>query len=126
MREMHFGDWEAAPFAEVSAKWPKIYKKWIKSPSKVDIPSGESFAAFQSRVKTFSAVLEKNKSRHIAIVAHAGSLSVLTMLLLKKPLSQFWKWIPPNASISTLKRSIKGKPAAFKIERMKDCAHLGN
>ena len=124
LREIHFGDWEAYSFAQVSSQWPELYRRWLKSPATAQIPSGESFPAFLSRVKAFSEKLAKNSAKHVAVVAHAGSLSALTMLLLKKPLTQFWKWIPPNASISTLKRALNGKASKFKMVRMKDCGHL--
>ncbi len=126
LREIHFGDWEAASYDQVSSQWPELYNRWLKSPTTVQIPSGESFPAFLSRVKAFSKKLTKNTAKHVAVVAHAGSLSALTMLLLKKPLTQFWKWIPPNASISILSRALNGKASTFKIVRMKDCGHLEN
>jgi len=124
LREIDFGDWESFSYAQVASQWPKLYPQWIKSPTTVQIPSGESFPALFSRVKTFSKKLTKDTAKHIAIVAHAGSLSVLTMILLDKPLTQFWKWTPPNASISILNRALNGKTSAFKIVRMKDCKHL--
>lgn len=126
LREINFGDWEAAAYDQVSAGWPELYRRWLKSPTAVQIPSGESFSAFSARVKGFSQDLTKNIGKNVAIVAHAGSLSVLTMVLLKKPLTQFWKWVPPPASISILKRALNGKAAPFKIVRMKDCGHLEN
>lgn len=127
LREINFGDWEAASCDEVSSQWPELYNQWLKSPATVNIPSGESFSAFLARINVFSAKhLFKNTAKNIVVVAHGGSLSVLTMALLKKPLTQFWKWIPPAASISTLKRALNGKITSFKIVRMKNCMHLDN
>jgi len=126
LREIHFGDWESLSYDQAASQWPELYPQWLKSPTTVQIPSGESFSSILSRVKTFSKKLTKDTAKHVAIVAHAGSLSVLTMILLGKPLTQFWKWTSPNASISILSRNLNGKASAFKIVRMKDCEHLEN
>lgn len=118
IREIDFGDWEGCKFSTVTSRWPKIYKQWIRSPTRVDIPSGERFTDFCRRIKSFSKKLCKSKAKNIVVVAHGGSLAVLIMILLKKPTAQFWKWVVPLASISIFKRSFRGKLMKFKRVRL--------
>ena len=124
MREMHFGAWEALPFADVQRQWPEIYEKWMQSPTTVDIPGAETFAAFVERVRLFMQELAQCQAEHVAVVAHAGSLSVLTLLFLQKPLSEFWTMISPNASISTFVKTGLNGSSQFKLKQLHEVSHL--
>ena len=124
LREIHFGDWEACDYKSVSLRWPEVYPAWIKSPVTIDIPSGEPFKIFIERINKFATLLIQSQEKNVAVVAHAGSLSVLTMILLKKPMKQFWKWIPPVGSISTLRRDLSKNAAGFRLVTAKDISHL--
>jgi len=124
LREIYFGKWERRRFDYVERYWPRIYSQWIHSPNKVQIPSGESFSRFRERVQTFADELIRTTERNSVVVAHGGSLSVLMMALLKKPLNQFWKWIPSPASISVLRRELNHGISDFNVIRFKDTSHL--
>jgi alpha-ribazole phosphatase len=119
--EMHFGAWERHQYASIASKWQTIYEKWIKTPAKVQIPSGESFMDFCERVRSFSVKLNEFKNQPVAVVAHGGSLAVLAMILLRKPLNQFWKWVPGVASVTILQRDRNG---SFQCVKFNDQSHL--
>ncbi|OGR51836.1 MAG: hypothetical protein A3I11_08000 [Elusimicrobia bacterium RIFCSPLOWO2_02_FULL_39_32] len=114
LREISFGAWEGHTFQEISKEWPKLYKNWIQSPQTTQIPKGEPFPKFEKRIKIFSKILQKNSSKEIAIVAHGGTLALLTILLLKKSMKEFWKWAPECASITILEKNLKDKNNKFK------------
>lgn len=124
IRELHFGKWERLKFSSIERRWPEIYSRWMRAPHAVQIPDGESFSQLCERINRFVQELKGCSERNAVIVAHGGSLSVLTMQLLKKPLSQFWQWLPPNASISILKRNLNHSSSEFKAIRLKDTSHL--
>lgn len=122
LSEIHFGKWERRKYTSVASQWQKIYDQWLKDPVQVDIPSGEKFYDFSSRIQFFVLELKKLQRRKIAIVAHAGSLSVLAMILLNKPLDQFWQWIPSVASVTVLQRR---QNESFQCIKYNDQSHLG-
>lgn len=124
LREINFGKWEKRSYAFVAKQWPEIYSQWMKSPANVKIPLGESFSDFFTRIKSFSKNITAATKSNIVVVAHGGSLAALIMVLLKRPLKEFWQWIPKTASISILKRALNGKASSFQIERMNDLSHL--
>ncbi|MBI2119885.1 MAG: histidine phosphatase family protein [Elusimicrobia bacterium] len=113
LREISFGAWEGTTFQEISRGWPKLYKNWIRSPQTTHIPKGEPFPEFEKRIKNFSKILQKNRSKEIAIVAHGGTLALLTILLLKKSMKEFWKWAPECASITILEKNLNDKNNKF-------------
>lgn len=117
LREISFGLWEGRKFQEISKEWPNLYKNWIRSPQETHIPEGEPFEQFKKRIKKFLKTLEKNHSKEIAIVAHGGTLSLLTILLLDKPMEEFWKWAPELASITILEKKLNGKTESFKLSK---------
>ena len=122
LREIHFGKWEGNDYASVASRWPALYSRWIESPMTVRIPSGETFAHFAARVADFSAGLKRLDRGHVAITGHGGSLAVLHMILLRRPFDEFWKWVPPVASISVLKK----KKSRFELVRLHDTSHLAS
>ena len=124
IQEMHFGVWESLVFSDIQTRWPDLYQQWMKDPFSVKIPDAEMFSDFFARIKTFSEILGASKENQIAIVAHAGVLSVLTLQLLNQPTNQFWSWISPNAAITVLKRNLSEKSSPFELVKKHDVQHL--
>jgi broad specificity phosphatase PhoE len=71
--EMYFGDFEGLTYDEIAARFPSIYRRWMRCPTHVTCPGGEEFASMRQRVRT---VLQRVRRHHpgqtIAIVSHAG------------------------------------------------------
>lgn len=51
LREMNFGAWEGCTYEQL--KDNSLYRRWIDDPSKVTPPEGESWTAFDARLRSF-------------------------------------------------------------------------
>ncbi len=72
-REIHFGQWEARPFAEVEAESPDHIRAFWESPGDIAPPGGESWTALTTR--TWAALDRlQGKAPDIIVVAHFGPI----------------------------------------------------
>lgn len=73
LREFHFGDWDGLTFAEVSARWPELSRRYWEQPGHVCPPGGESWHQAVDRVQgATDALIAANPGRDIILVAHFG------------------------------------------------------
>lgn len=75
LREFHFGDWDGLPFAEVSARWPDLSRRYWEEPGHIAPPGGESWIAGETRM---SAAVDRLMADHagqdVVVVAHFGTI----------------------------------------------------
>src|SRR5436305_5836001 len=50
LEEINFGRFEGLRYEEIEELYPSAYKSWIKNPSSMSFPDGESFAQMKRRV----------------------------------------------------------------------------
>ena len=75
LREFHFGDWDGMAFAEVSAKWPDLSRRYWEDPGHTAPPNGESWVMAQTRIDADVArLLADHSERDIILVAHFGAI----------------------------------------------------
>jgi alpha-ribazole phosphatase len=73
LREIDFGDFEGLSYDEIAVRYPDLYRKWMKEPTEVMFPNGESFPEMRTRVlKAFEAIQHTHDGQTIAIVSHGG------------------------------------------------------
>lgn len=73
LREFHFGDWDGLDFAQVSAEWPDLSRRYWEEPGHVAPPNGESWHQAAIRVDAAVARLTgAHPGRDIVVVAHFG------------------------------------------------------
>ena len=90
LREINFGAWEGKTYDHLIKKHP-VYKRWLRDPFKIDIPSGESMKHFVARVKmALKDIVKKNRLKTIAIVSHFGTMRVILNGALKLKRRDFW------------------------------------
>jgi len=113
LREIHFGIFEGLTHKEILKRYPGIYKKWLKDPFSIDIPGGEKINNFRKRiVKAFRRIIKVNKNKTIAVVCHAGVISIFINNILKS--KGFWSRIPSSASLSVIEyRNVQPKIHLF-------------
>ncbi len=71
LREMHFGEWEAKPFAEVERSHPELARAFTERPGTVRPPGGESWEDLAARVQAaVDELAARHAGRHIVAVAH--------------------------------------------------------
>jgi len=76
IEEIILGDWQGRTVEEVKKIYPKIYKAWLKAPSRANIPGWEGIARFTKRVdNTFKSILSGNPASCICVVTHLGVIT---------------------------------------------------
>jgi alpha-ribazole phosphatase len=84
--EIDFGDFEGLTYDEIASRYPALYRQWMDSPTEVQFPHGESFAAMRLRVlRAFEAILKMHGGRALAIVTHGGVIRILLAWALEMP-----------------------------------------
>jgi alpha-ribazole phosphatase len=84
--EIDFGDFEGLTYDEIAARYPELYRQWMDSPTEVQFPNGESFAAMRLRVlRAFEEIRTASEGRTAAIVTHGGVIRILLAWVLEMP-----------------------------------------
>lgn len=119
LRELHFGVFEGLTYGEIMKEYPRIYKKWLKDPFSICIPSGEDLNDFRKRVvMALKKILFQNLGKTVAIVSHGGVISIFINEILK--VKKFWKFIPKPGSISI----VEAKKGKLKVNLFNGTTHL--
>jgi broad specificity phosphatase PhoE len=119
LREMHFGIFEGKTYQGLMKKHSLIYIKWLKDPFSINIPQAENLNNFKRRViRAFRKIIRLNKGKTVAVVSHAGVISIFINSILKS--KDFWKYIPNSGSLSI----IEYKNGKVKIRLLNDTSHL--
>lgn len=94
LREIDFGRWEGLTFDEIQSRSPDILKAWMRDPFAVRIPGGETAEELKLRVKeAWNRISgELPAAATVLIVAHGGSLRMLTCLLTRTDTSRQWEF----------------------------------
>ncbi|THF63152.1 phosphoglycerate mutase [Pseudothauera nasutitermitis] len=86
LKEIHFGDWEGRPFAELG----DVMNLWADDPLGFRAPQGESVRDMSVRVLDWLNALRAGPpARPVVIVAHGGPLRVIAGHLLNVP-AEHW------------------------------------
>jgi alpha-ribazole phosphatase len=79
LREINFGLWEGKTYQEL--KDSQHYQNWINEPYHTDLPEGEAFLQFKTRVlqswREIIAQFCQMQNRKILIVTHGGTMRLL-------------------------------------------------
>jgi len=94
LREIHFGDWEGKNFEDTGCTAPET----LLDPT-FHFPNGESQMQLQARVAQawHETIAPALADRVVVVVAHAGSLAALRLLLHQLPPREFWNYLIPHA-----------------------------
>ena len=121
LREMNFGIFEGLTYQELMRKHAEIYSKWIANPCAVSIPSGESLNNLAKRVREgLTRILSQNRQRTVALVTHAGPISVILCDIAGLDLSKIWQIKVDLASVNIIEFS-KGSGRVCSTEQSKLC-----
>ncbi len=110
LREINFGSWEGLNYKQILQRSPATYKKWLKNPFSIDIPSGEKMSHFVNRIKKeLKNIIKNGSDKTVALISHSGPMRVIlnTMLGIKR--NEFWhlKINPETAYIIEYKDNLK-------------------
>jgi alpha-ribazole phosphatase len=73
LRELDFGQFEGRTYDEIEREQPEFFRSWMKTPTLVQFPGGESYAELRERVAAaVDEIVAANNERTIALVSHGG------------------------------------------------------
>lgn len=107
LNELHFGDWEGAPYRRLSENGKKP-------------PGGESVSSLARRVgQFFKEIANRHREEKVAIVSHGGPIKMILFKILKAS-SSIWSFRIDPGSISL----IEGDSRLFQIAWTNRLDHL--
>ena len=78
LRELDFGSFDGLTFDEAAAGWPDVYAEYLRAPTRVRFPGGETFAELRARALDVAGdVLGSLGDRTAVLVTHAGVIRAL-------------------------------------------------
>ena len=70
--ELDFGELEGMTYEDVERDHPELFRRWMKSPTEVRFPGGESWADLRGRVDDAVAEVLSSNGETVAVVTHGG------------------------------------------------------
>jgi alpha-ribazole phosphatase len=99
LREIDFGTWEGRHLADLWTEGPGAARRWEADARALPPGFGETFGAFEARIRRAMDRLLCIESGNTVVVAHGGSLRLLLALLTDSPLGQAWRDPFPPAAV---------------------------
>lgn len=103
LAEIDFGELEGLTYDEVAERYPRIYEEWMRAPTKVHFPGGESFKQMRRRVlQAVSEIREARKEQTVAIVSHGGVNRIVLAHALGVEASMIFRMEQSYAGVSVI------------------------
>lgn len=103
LAEIDFGRFEGLTYEACEAEFPELYARWMRAPTQVQFPEGESFAQMKARVL---AAGREYRDRHgrasVGIVAHGGVGRIVLADALGLPDPNIFRIGQDYAAVSTV------------------------
>lgn len=103
LSELDFGDFEGRTYDEIAASHPALYTAWMRAPTTVRFPGGESYADLRDRV---GACAVRLRARHagdaFAIVSHGGVVRAILGHALAMPDAAIFRLGQPYCAVSVV------------------------
>jgi broad specificity phosphatase PhoE len=78
LMEIHQGDWQGRLRAEISARYPELFRRWETEPWQVTPPGGEHLSDVQARVyQAVGDMLARYRGNRIGVVAHRVPIALI-------------------------------------------------
>lgn len=73
LRELDFGDFEGRVYDDIRREYPELYEQWMRAPTTVRFPGGESYADLRERVVAATGRMRaEHAGQAAAVVTHGG------------------------------------------------------
>jgi broad specificity phosphatase PhoE len=120
LREMHYGEWEARPYAELMKEAPEAVKRFLTGREEC-APGGETLAQLRERTATVARRLAAaHPDGNVLVVSHGNAIMAMLAELLGVPLAATWSFVVDNTSVSELHFTNSGR---FMLKSFNDAAH---
>ncbi len=121
LREVGLGEWEGMTPAEIDARWADAYSRWVRDPTALVPPGGETMEAFSARV---ASAVDRFRAAHdgadIVIVSHGGAIGAYLCRVLGLGISSLFRFKLENASLTEIVEDHIGQRLAL----LNDTSHL--
>ena len=78
LREINLGAWEGMTPDEVDRDHNKGYQRWLKKPSAIQIPRGETLGHFRRRISDrVREIAMQHDGKTVLVVTHGGAIAAL-------------------------------------------------
>ena len=124
LREKGFGEWEGRTVAEVSERYPELWKRYHgERELDTPIPGGESWTQVWTRVLgVLREILESNpEDATIVVAGHGAALRPILLDAMQAPLSCLPRISLDNASLSIVDYK---SPHGGRLQLLNDTSHL--
>ncbi len=117
--ETNHGAWEGLRKTSVAARWPRLYRQWLRLPSTVHFPGGEAFRETRARVLEWWKCALRYPGTQL-VVTHDNILRIIVAQVLGLPLDNIWQFHVYPTAITTVAVT-GGKPT---IRTLNDTRHV--
>ena len=122
LTEIDHGEWNGLLKAEVEKRYGPLLQLWFTSPSKVQMPGGESLRDVSERSKeVVDRILHEHPGNNVALCSHDAVLKVTITDIIGVDLDCFWTIGIDNGSISI----IEFGESYPRLLCLNDTCHLG-
>jgi len=71
--EIDFGEFEGMTYDEIAREHPRLYRRWMETPTEIEFPNGESYEQLKARaLLALASILEVHRRETVAVVSHGG------------------------------------------------------
>jgi len=103
LRELDFGELEGCTYDEIAATRPELYAQWMRTPTAVRFPGGESFDDLRRRVAgAVSRLREAYDGRLVLAVTHGGVVRAVLVDALGIPAERIFRLAVDTASLTRI------------------------
>ena len=89
LREMNMGRWDGLTSAELEAREPEAFKRWVSGAGAHPFPQGEDVAGLIARAwPAFEAITAAHAGQAVAVVGHSGPNRAILCRALGLPLAR--------------------------------------
>ncbi len=124
LTEINYGDWEGLSPEEARALDPAHYHAWLKDPSRLGPPHGETAAQIAVRaLAALEEILARDQAGPVLAVSHKATLRVLGAAVTGAPIAGYRTHWPQDECALNLLELRKGKQPFLRL--WNDTSHLG-
>ena len=120
--DLDYGQWQGLTPAEVAARDPELYARWLDQPSSVRFPGGEGLVDLRDRaVAAVEEVAERHTGGTIVLVAHMGVNKALLCGLMGLSLDGYWVLRQDTCCLNVIRCH---GPRRYEIVSLNDTCHM--
>lgn len=103
LRELDFGELEGRTYAEIERERPELFARWMRTPTEVVFPGGESFDDLRRRACAAAEALRaEHAGDQVAVVAHGGVVRAILADALGLPSRSIFRLDVGHARLSVV------------------------